>query len=107
MSETQKIFFGITLGLLVGFMIFILPIDDIYHRLIVLGLVSVSGLVYSNGLPRFLRRSIKTTDNDWSNINHLRWVYNRMKHIHKENENYDYMIKLKKVIDEYEKLENK
>lgn len=31
--------------------------------------------------------------------NHIEWIYARMKNVHKEDENYDYMIKLKKVVD--------
>ena len=31
-------------------------------------------------------------------ILHLEWLYNRMKSVHKENENYDYMLKFKEII---------
>lgn len=32
-------------------------------------------------------------------IKHLDWVYLRMKHVHGEDENLDYMIKFKKILD--------
>jgi len=31
---------------------------------------------------------------------HLYWMYHRMVHVHKENENLDYMIKMKSIIDD-------
>lgn len=31
-------------------------------------------------------------------INHLKFIYDRMVNIHNENENYDYMIKFKNII---------
>lgn len=31
--------------------------------------------------------------------NHLKFIYERMKHVHNENENYDYMLKLKSIVD--------
>lgn len=30
---------------------------------------------------------------------HLQWIYNHMINLHKENKNYDYMIKFKEIID--------
>ena len=30
---------------------------------------------------------------------HLEWIYNRMKYVHAENPNYDYMIKFREIID--------
>ena len=30
---------------------------------------------------------------------HLKWVYNRLIEVHKENPNSDYMIKFKKIIE--------
>ena len=30
--------------------------------------------------------------------NHLEWIYNRLIHVHGENDNYDYMIKLKEIV---------
>ena len=32
------------------------------------------------------------------NIEHLKWIYGRMVHVHKENENLDYMIKFREII---------
>lgn len=34
------------------------------------------------------------------NIDHLAWTYDRLKHVHNENENFDYMRELKRIIDE-------
>lgn len=31
-------------------------------------------------------------------INHLKWVYDRMKFVHNENEDYDYMIRFSEII---------
>ena len=36
-------------------------------------------------------------------INHLKWVYDRMKFVHNENENYDYMIRFSEIIDSLQK----
>jgi len=35
---------------------------------------------------------------------HLRWIYHRLVNVHGENKNYDYMLKLNKII---KKEENK
>ena len=32
-------------------------------------------------------------------LKHLEWVYLRMKHVHNENENVDYMIRFKEILD--------
>ena len=32
-------------------------------------------------------------------IKHLEWVYERMKYVHNENENYDYMIRFRDVLE--------
>lgn len=32
-------------------------------------------------------------------MNHLEWIYNRMVEVHKENPNYDYMLRFKKIVD--------
>jgi hypothetical protein len=34
------------------------------------------------------------------NIIHLEWIYDRMKNVHNENENYDYMIKFREIIND-------
>jgi hypothetical protein len=34
-----------------------------------------------------------------SDINHLKWIYERLIHVHKENPNYDYMLKFKEIIN--------
>lgn len=39
-------------------------------------------------------------------LNHLKFIYGRMKYIHNENENFDYMIKFKSIINSYEKLKS-
>lgn len=35
-----------------------------------------------------------------SNKEHLEFIYYRLKHVYKESPNYDYMIRLKLIIDE-------
>jgi hypothetical protein len=32
-------------------------------------------------------------------IKHLEWVYERMKCVHNENENYDYMIRFREILE--------
>lgn len=32
-------------------------------------------------------------------IKHLEWLYERMKFVHNENENYDYMIKFREILE--------
>jgi hypothetical protein len=32
-------------------------------------------------------------------IDHLKWIYECLIHVHKENPYYDYMLKFKKIID--------
>lgn len=34
-----------------------------------------------------------------SNHDHLTWIYNRLINVHGENANYDYMLRLKEIID--------
>jgi hypothetical protein len=36
-------------------------------------------------------------------ITYLEWLYLRMKHVYNENENYDYMIRFREIIDELRK----
>ena len=38
---------------------------------------------------------------------HLQWIFNRLVMKYGENPNYDYMIKLKKIIDEWSEPEKK
>ena len=38
------------------------------------------------------------------NITHLEWIYDRMKNVHSENENYDYMIKFSEIINDIKEL---
>jgi len=40
-----------------------------------------------------------------SNVEHLEWVYGRMKNVHGENENLDYMIRFKSIIDDLKSKE--
>lgn len=37
-------------------------------------------------------------------LNHIEWIYRRMVNIHNENENYDYMVKFKNIIEKLNKL---
>lgn len=32
-------------------------------------------------------------------IKHIKWIYNRLTSVHKENENFDYMKRFKEIID--------
>ena len=32
-------------------------------------------------------------------IKHLEWVYERMKYVHNENDNYDYMIRFREILE--------
>jgi hypothetical protein len=41
------------------------------------------------------------------NTNHLQWEYDRMINVHNENPNYDYMIKFRDIIGEYQDVEDK
>jgi hypothetical protein len=40
------------------------------------------------------------TDKDTA---HLQWIYDRMSDVHGENENYDYMLKFKEIIEQLKK----
>lgn len=33
-------------------------------------------------------------------IDHLQWIHERLVHVHKENVHYDYMIRLRQIINE-------
>jgi len=37
-------------------------------------------------------------------VPHLRWIHDRMIWVHGEKYNYDYMIKLRELIDEHEEM---
>ena len=39
-------------------------------------------------------------------ITHLQWIYDRMSNVHDENENYDYMLKFKEIIEQLKKVGN-
>ena len=39
----------------------------------------------------------------YKDTSHLQWIYDRMSNIHGENENYDYMIKFKEIIEQLKK----
>jgi hypothetical protein len=40
------------------------------------------------------------------NIIHLQWIYDRMSNVHDEDENYDYMLKFKEIIEQLKSIEN-
>jgi hypothetical protein len=42
-------------------------------------------------------------NNSEEDIKHLQWIYDRMVNVHGENENYDYMIKFKEIIEQLKK----
>jgi hypothetical protein len=36
-------------------------------------------------------------------LSHLQWIHDRMVNVHNENENYDYMIKFRDIINQFKK----
>lgn len=38
-------------------------------------------------------------ENEEKQKQHLEWIYQRLIHVHKENPNYDYMLKFKEIIN--------
>jgi hypothetical protein len=48
----------------------------------------------------------KYRDANQKNYEHLKFIYERLKNVHAENENYDYMVRLKEIIDQYKNLYN-
>jgi hypothetical protein len=53
---------------------------------------------YQIQLLRELAEKLKKEQDDITT--HLEWIYDRMKNVHNENENYDYMIKFREIIDD-------
>jgi hypothetical protein len=49
---------------------------------------------------QLLREIAERLKKKQENIIHLEWIYDRMKNVHNENENYDYMIKFREIIDD-------
>lgn len=45
----------------------------------------------------------KPFDDNNEDIKHLEWMYERMKSVHNENENYDYMVKFREILDNLRK----
>lgn len=39
-------------------------------------------------------------------IKHLTWIYERLVHVHNENPNLDYMIRLKQIVDKNDTTQN-
>jgi hypothetical protein len=134
MTKIQQIFFGILIGLVTGFVIggvaaspIAEGIPSVLLMVLYFILIMVSIAVYTGEIT--FKRSIKTTTNDgWSEEDHIKWIFNRLKHIHNEkftltvdykdlsiadlqwafdslkdkyNENihYDYMIRLSDIIN--------
>jgi hypothetical protein len=53
---------------------------------------------------QLLRELVEKLKKEQDNITtHLEWIYDRMKNVHNENENYDYMIKFREIIDDLKK----
>jgi hypothetical protein len=132
MTKTQQIFFGILIGLVTGFVIggcAASPIAEGMPSVLLLVLywilLLVSIFVYTGQIT--FRKPIITTANSWSDEDHIKWIFNRLKHVHNEkftltvdykdlsvadlrwafdtlkekyNENvhYDYMIRLSDII---------
>ena len=55
------------------------------------------GIQYQIQLLQELSERLKRKQ---ENITHLEWIYDRMKNVHNENENYDYMIKFREIIND-------
>ena len=55
------------------------------------------GIQYQIQLLQELSERLKRKQ---ENITHLEWIYDRMKNVHIENENYDYMIKFREIIND-------
>ena len=55
------------------------------------------GIQYQIQLLQELSERLKRKQ---ENIAHLEWIYDRMKNVHNENENYDYMIKFREIIND-------
>jgi len=132
MSKIQKIFFGIHIGLVAGFIIGGVAASPIAEGmpsilLIVLffAMIMFSIGVYTGDIT-FRKKIITTTKGEWTDEQHIRWIFNRLKHVHNndfewayekimvvdlqwaydrmcdvhgENVNYDYMIRLNKIIN--------
>jgi hypothetical protein len=56
---------------------------------------------YKEVLLKAIKIEKQQQDYSHDDIKHLEWMYNRMIEIHGENKNYDYMIKLKKIIETF------
>ena len=100
MTRIQNIFFGILIGLTVG-----LVFAGIFKQLegwdATISVIIYAGIFFSsvgvyNGYITF-SKEIKTTDNDWNDKDHIRWIFNRMKHIHKDEEVNDFLISFDKI----------
>jgi len=133
MSNIRKIFLWILLGsfLVIIFFIAFLGVTKVMTTFspisyfIYVGLMVLYILLFDG--QKSLKKTIKTTNNDWTDEKHIEWIFNRMKHVHKdkevinltlpideinlewayvrlinlhkENKHYDYMIRLRKIID--------
>ena len=100
MNKTQKVFFGITIGLLLGLILILIPIHIMSKYYICLGLIIIVSFIYDGAIT--FKKPINKLKYNWDDITHLKWVYNRMKHVHNENSNCDYMIRLKNIIEKLE-----
>lgn len=139
MTKIQEIFFGVLIGLLVGLIFFITlfyvelwQYKGLLYILYVI-MIAISIFIY-NGDITFRKVVKSTTNDDWTDEQHIRWIFNRLRHVHKdeeidklpirfeevkisdlqwaydrlievhgENKCYDYMLRLKKIINKYEK----
>lgn len=49
--------------------------------------------------------AIKGDEMKAEDINHIRWIHDRLVYVYKENENVDFLIKLRSIITELEALQ--
>lgn len=58
-------------------------------------------------VKELMENNIKLPFNRSKEVNrdkeHLEFIYARLLHVYHENENFDYMIRLKKIIDDYDR----
>ena len=63
------------------------------------GIMSKDSII---GSLNFIKPPIELPSN--KEITHLQWIYDRMFNVHDENENYDYMLKFKEIIEQLKKV---
>lgn len=96
LNYKQILLFGILCGIFVSEIIYFINIDGGIGHLIIMGITAIIMFLF------FSFRAKKLMTFERTDIKHLRWIYNRLRYIHNEDERYDYMIRLKCIIDKIE-----